>query len=175
MAMVFVGLWLLGNASVASAAEASKEAQLKAAFVFNFVRYTEWPASSFASTSAPVRLCAFSLSSDIGLALSGLANNRVGERLLEVRQVASQDDLSECHLAYFEEGAGARSKSLVMGATTPLLTIGEASEFARHGGVIGLVSRGKRLAFEVNLDAAKRAQLRLSSQLLALAQIVKDG
>lgn len=170
-------LLVIAMAAPAWSREVTKAAQLKAAFVFNFSRYTEWPAHAFASPQAALRLCAFSLDSDVGRALAALAGNPVRDRKIEVVELDSIESLPGCHLLYVESGTDAvrLPRILARSAGLPLLTIGEGSAFPQKGGVIGLVTRDKRLGFEVNLEAAKRAELRLSSQLLALARIVKEG
>ncbi|HEX5755163.1 MAG TPA: YfiR family protein [Arenimonas sp.] len=157
--------------------EATQAAQLKAAFVFNFSRYTEWPGHAFASPEAPLRLCLFSTDSEVGKALAALAGNPVRDRKIDVVKINSVDAVQDCHLLYVESGPDAVPMATIVARSTgvPLLTIGEGSTFPLQGGVIGLVTRDKRLGFEVNLEAAKRAELRLSSQLLALARIVKEG
>lgn len=154
----------------------SEAARLKAAFVFNFSRYTEWPDTAFASTEAALHLCVLRLDSDVGMALAALAGNRVRGREIKVLSVLRSEDLSNCHLLYFEPGVGSATLPVWLdaGKGRPLLTIGEGSGFASQGGMIGLVWQGARLGFEVNLAAARRAELRMSSQLLALARIVKE-
>lgn len=162
--------------SDATAAEPSKLAMTKAAFVLNFSKYTEWPASAFAAPESPITLCLWQSGSDVGTALLLLDGRNVRERRLQVRKVARKDGVAGCHILFVEQDMlaafAARADSNKVEA---LLTISDAQGFAQRGGVIELVPSDARLSFEVNLDAALRAQLRLSSQLLALARIVKDS
>lgn len=160
----------------AVAAEPSKLAMTKAAFVLNFGKYTEWPASAFAESDSPVELCLWKPGSDVGRALLKLDGRAVRDRRLQVRSVARNAAVAGCHILFIEQDMLAAFSARMDGFKgTALLTISDAKGFARHGGMIELVPSDARLGFEVNLDAALRADLRLSSQLLALARIVKDS
>lgn len=167
---------LIAMSDAAGAAEPSKLAMTKAAFVLNFGKYTEWPANAFVAPESPIELCLWKPGSDVGRALLKLDGRTVRDRRLQVRSVARDEAVAGCHILFVEQDMlaafNARTDSFRGSA---LLTISDAKGFAQHGGVIELVPSDVRLGFEVNLDAALRADLRLSSQLLALARIVKDS
>lgn len=169
-------LVLIAISGAAMSVEPSKLAMTKAAFVLNFGKYTEWPASAFVTPESPIELCLWKPGSDVGQALLKLDGRTVRDRRLQVRPVARDEAVSGCHILFVEQDMlaafSARADSLKGAA---LLTISDAKGFAQHGGMIELVPSDARLGFEVNLDAALRADLRLSSQLLALARIVKDA
>ncbi len=167
-------LTLLGGG--AGAQEPSKLALTKAAFVLNFSKYTEWPAHAFVATDSPIQLCILQLDSDIGRAMLKIDGKVVRERPVRVRPVDKDGDLSGCHILFVEQDTGKRlGNRLLESADSPMLTVGDAAGFASRGGMIELVPSANRLGFAVNLEAAERAELRLSSQLLALARIVKDS
>ena len=94
---------------------------------------------------------------------------------MKVMTLGSNDTLSVCHIAFVpftEVGHVARIVKGLKGAST--LTVGETDGFALKGGIINLMVEGKKLRFEVNLLAAERANLKISSKLLSLAKIVKE-
>lgn len=146
----------------------------KAAFVLNFSKFTEWPDAAFTAPDSALQLCLKNDVSEIGRALLMLDGRPVGARKVSVRHLNRNDSHEGCHILFVEQDALATFKAQVDGMSGyPLLTISDSKGFARHGGVIELVSSDTRLGFEVNLDAANHAGLRLSSQLLALARITK--
>lgn len=169
---LLAGLLLL--VAGAAQAEPSKLALTKAAFVFNFSKYTEWPARAFSADDSAISLCIFDAKSDVGQALSKIDGKQARERVVRVRVLAPGAAPAGCHILYFERSSHAAvSANLQALAGSPVLTVSDSEGFAALGGVIELVPSELRLGFEVNLHAAEQAELRLSSQLLALARTVK--
>ncbi|MBI2381400.1 MAG: YfiR family protein [Gammaproteobacteria bacterium] len=154
----------------------SQAARLKAAFIFNFTKYTDWPAASFAAADAPLWVCVLRTDSDMGQALQGITGRASKGRSLQLRRVDAGTDLKTCHVLFLErEPAMAQQHSLSRLGNAPVLTVGDAEGFAEQGGMIEFEASGQRLGFAINLDVAQRAGLRLSAQLLSLARIVKDS
>ena len=158
-----------------AAAEALTEAQVKAAYVYNFVKYVEWPAGAFATAQSPVVLC---VAAGDGLrgALAAIDGKLAQGRVLQLRRAVRADEFKACHILFVpeseERGAG---ELLRKAGSLPVLTVGEHDGFAAAGGVIGFVVRDDRVQFEINPDAAARADLKVSSRLLQLATIVRDA
>ena len=155
------------------AQDASGEYRLKAAFVYQFPQFVDWPDEAWHGAPA-VQLCVLQ-PNDFGSALDELTRGEsLNGRPLVVRQIARVADLDGCHLAF----AGARSDAtglLKAAATRPILTVGESDGFLRDGGVILLRVVNRRVRFEISTANARRAGLRISSQLLALATSVHGG
>jgi hypothetical protein len=157
------------------AAEALTEAQVKAAYVYNFVKYVEWPAGAFATAQSPVVLC---VAAGDGLrgAFAAIDGKQAQGRALQLRRTVRPDEFRSCHILFVPESEERAAGELLRKAgSLPVLTVGEHDGFAAAGGVIGFVVRDDRVAFEINPDAAARADLRVSSRLLQLATIVRDG
>lgn len=164
----------LGAASVV-AAEALTEAQVKAAYVYNFVKYVEWPAGAFTTAQSPVVLC---VAAGDGLrgALAAIDGKQAQGRVLQLRRAVRPEEFRSCHILFVPETEERRAGELLRKAgSLPVLTVGEHDGFAAAGGVIGFVVRDDRVQFEINPDAAARADLTLSSRLLQLATIVRDA
>lgn len=164
----------LGAASVV-AAEALTEAQVKAAYVYNFVKYVEWPAGAFATAQSPVVLC---VAAGDGLrgALAAIDGKQAQGRALQLRRAVRPDEFRSCHILFVPESEERVAGELLRKAgSLPVLTVGEHDGFAAAGGVIGFVVRDDRVQFEINPDAAARADLKVSSRLLQLATIVRDA
>ena len=145
---------------------------LKAAFLFNFAKFVEWPADS--GTSSPLTLCVLD-DSAVEDALGQLVNGGpVNGRM--VTRAKGARPLRSCHLLYVgdsDSGRAAATLDELKGA--PILTVGDGDAFARGAGMIGLFVEDGRMRFAINADAAQRAGLRLSSKLLNLAKIVKEA
>jgi hypothetical protein len=150
------------------------EVRLKGAFVFNFARFTEWPAGVIES-SRTVGACVVG-DVAVGRALASTVQGReVQGRTVTVLIDPATAALPGCHLLYV---TGADSVAILPALTavqhTPVLTISDVEGFARAGGMIQLHVEHARLGFRINIDAARCAGLSLSSRLLSLAEVV-DG
>lgn len=144
------------------------ENPLKAAFVFNFAKYVEWPES--ASGNGPLVACVAS-GDGLAAALSQFEGRMVGGRSFQVQRPATPADAGGCHLVVVAEAAGRRNVAWLRQLPAQgVLTVGDSEGFIDEGGMIGLVRSGDRLQFDINQPALQRAGLRASSQLLKLAR-----
>lgn len=174
-AAALLALGLLVAGPVADAAEALTESQVKAAYLYNFAKFVEWPAEAFTAAQAAFVLCVPG-TTGLGGALSGIDGKPVQGRPLQVRRNVRPDELKACHLLFVPESEEhATAEWLRRAGTLPVLTVGASEGFAAAGGVIGFVTGEERVQFEINPDAAGRVNLKISSQLLKLATIVHDA
>ncbi len=145
------------------------EYTVKAAFVYNFARFTEWPDAAFQDAGSPLHLCVLGQDPFDG-ALNTIAGKSVGSRELQVSYPIWASEVRDCHILFISQAAGSRLPEIVTYLDdSPVLTIGDSPDIARSGGIIGLENVENRIRFQVNLDAAHRSGLRLSSQILDLA------
>ena len=148
------------------------EAQIKAAFVLNFVRYVEWPERAFSSKDSPLTICLIGRD-DGAIALAPLDGRKAQDRPIKVRFDVGPDAAGSCHVAFISETESRRVPTLLRGVKgLPVLTVSDAEGFIDQGGAIGMVRGEQRLQFEVNRTAIERAQLKASSHLLKLARAV---
>ncbi len=145
------------------------EAQVKAAFVFNVMRYVDWPEGALPPGS-PLTVCRVG-AEELSRALSMLEGRQVGGREIRLRTV--DNDPAGCQVLVLPEGAGRSLLARVQGR--PVLTVGEGWDFLEDSGMVAMVVVDGKLAFGANLEEARRANLRLSAQLLKLARRVVDG
>jgi hypothetical protein len=161
---------LLGLSPSLSAQTTLTETQAKAAFILNFARYIEWPASAFASREAPVVACVVGRDT-LGPALSALEGRPVQGRPLKVRRGVVPDDTRGCHVVFIGEAEERRIVPVLRAlAGQPILTVSDTEHFIDIGGAIGIVAGDDRLQFEVNRTAIDQAQLKASANLLKLAR-----
>lgn len=149
------------------------EYAIKAAYLYNFAKYVEWPPGTFASTDAPLLIC-IAGDDPFGDALAALSGKMIENHPVEVRRLAVTTDLNPCQIVFVSRAEQGRFKALLAKlARQPILTVSDISDFAQAGGMIGLIEADQRIRFNINLNAARQAHLRLSSQLLKLATIVE--
>jgi hypothetical protein len=160
--------------SVARAQDVS-EPSLKAAFIFNFAKFTEWP-SDVRPATAPFNACV--LGDDaVGEALARSVNGRMlADRRVIVSRITIDGTLRSCQLLYLSSVAAAQVAVVINAVRgAPVLTISDADDFARLGGIAQLFVENGRTRFNFNLEEARQSHLQLSSKLLALAAHVIDA
>ena len=161
--------FLLAATCVPPCSAALSEVQMQAAYVFNFIKFVEWPADTV-KAGDKIRVC---MIGDDGLhaSLSAFNGRKAGEYELQIMpQSLDSDDLSACHVLYIDEREQRRVVSILKSlGDAPVLTVSDISGFAERGGSIGLLYRDNRMLFEVNLAATRKARLHLSGQMLNLA------
>lgn len=154
-------------------AQAVTQPALRAAFLYNFVKFTEWPNESLSTGS--LTLCVLDDSAVEGALSELVGNSTINGRAVTISRNASGARLRTCQLLYVGESTAGRASAILeelLGA--PVLTVSTGDEFVRLGGIVGLFLEDGRMRFAVNAEAAQRAGVRLSSKLLQLAKIFKD-
>src|SRR5579864_1634055 len=145
------------------------EYQVKAAFLFNFAKFVEWPPQSFKSASDPILICVAG-ANPFGRSLEeAIGGKSVDGRKLAIRPISDLNQASGCHIVFM--ASAPRKHALQDDALAGILTVGESEGFAAAGGVIEFKLDGGKIKLEINVDAAERRQLRISSKLLSLAKI----
>jgi hypothetical protein len=153
-----------------AAQQVSTEYRVKATYLFNFVKFVEWPAD--APTDA-IEFC-FAGARGVHDAVAAAANKQIGSRRVVVRSLAAGEAPTRCAVVYLDASESGRQRVLLDAAGSTSLTIGDSPDFTRAGGVIRLFTRDNRLRFVVNVENARRAGLRVSSNLLKLASSVES-
>jgi len=163
---------LLAVAGGARAAD-DLELKVKAAFLFNFAKFATWPPAKLSAADAPLYLCVDG-AGPIGRVLEDTVRGRtIDGHAIEVLQSARAEELRRCHVVYLATTEPARiAADLAALSSNGVLTVHEAPE-AQPGGVVRFfLSDGGRVRFEINVTAASREQLALSSKLLEVSQVV---
>ncbi len=149
------------------------EYQLKAAFVSKFPEFTEWPDTALDGRDT-IELC-IARPNPFGPALAELTNGQsLRGRKLSTREVESPRDIDSCQLLFIPNlSAPLRRAFLGRAAMLPVLTVGDYPAFLNEGGVVNLRIANGRVRFDVNVEASNRVGVRLGSQLLRLAAMVR--
>lgn len=171
MKRVLAAALLVGTLLPALAtAQQIPEYDLKAAYLYNFALFVEWPPED--APRAEISICVIG-HDPFGTALDALEGKPAHQRRIAVRRVTSLRAARECHVLYVgapEESRAAQIHAAVRGL--PVLTVGEAESGAESAAIVTLTRRNARIGFAINVGAAHQSRLRISSRLLRLAQEV---
>jgi hypothetical protein len=164
------------NAGVTDGAAAApaRECEIKAAFLYNFTKFVDWPPSTFPDSGAPIVIGVLG-DSPCAQALERLVKDRkVNGRKIVVRPIASAEDAKLTHLLFVGSAHEAQFAGLKPAIETlPVLTVGESPGFATLGGAVDFVPQGDNIRFEINIGAVERAGLKISAQLQKLATVIR--
>jgi hypothetical protein len=165
-----------GFTGAAAQSPGPTEYQVKAAFLFNFIKFVDWPVAAFSDSHAPFVVGVLGedpFGSSLNLIVSG---QLVRGRRITIRKYHFGDDLRPCHVLFVsasEQPRVAQVLASLQGAS--VLTVSDMPAFAGAGGVVQLFTQEDRVRFLVNASAAARANLQVSAKLLALAHVINDA
>lgn len=159
-----IALSISVTVAAAQAPEQSLEYQVQAAYLYNFVKFVEWPAGTL---GAAITVCTAG-NTPVAAALEQIVRDEVisGHRLA-VRQIEAPQPA--CNVLFVPHDVGA-GEYLRTARTAPVLTVGESPDFIAQGGIINFVRDAGMMRFEIDQEAARRARLQISSRLLRLAR-----
>ena len=146
------------------------EYQLKAAFLFNFAKFVEWPPGAFPEAKSPMIIGVLG-DNPFGAELERTIRDKiVNGRPLQIREFRSPAEARECHILFVSNSEKKRLPEVVESLRgTNVLTVGEAENFIESGGMISFVREGNKIRFQINDQAARGAGLKISSKLMNLA------
>ncbi|MFC3069371.1 YfiR family protein [Phenylobacterium soli] len=153
-------------------AAAQTEYQVKGAMLYNIARFVDWPQTRRGQTS--VQLCVLG-SDPFGPALDAFDGRPVGQGVLKIRRVTRTEETGLCNMLFIPGSEATRLPGVLAALHgRPVLTVSETPGAAERGAVLNLFLEQSRVRFEINIDAAQRSGLTISSQLLKLARITHD-
>ena len=162
--------WTSGMPGPAALAQSANESQVKAAFVYNFVKFVEWPSEAFSDNRAPLIIGVVgedSTTSAIDQTINGKTANG---RHLMVKRFPNFRAITYCHILFISSSQRDNVRQILAAISPAVLTIGETERFAQMGGIINFTIVDDKLRFEINATAAEKAGLRISAKLLHLAR-----
>ena len=150
------------------------EYQVKAAFLFNFAKFVEWPADTFKAGDDPITICVWGQDPFGGALEEVVRNKTVAGRPFVVHPISNTPQAAKCQIVFVTSSERKRVRSILDDLKgRGILTVGEAEDFTANGGVINFKLKDARVRIEIDTGAAERAKLRISSKLLSLAEIVR--
>jgi len=163
-----------GTYGFAQGREAS-EYQIKAAYLYNFAKFVEWPPEVLSRKDDPIRICIVGENPFGNYLNESTEEKTINGRKLLVRRLKAGESLRGCQVAFISSSERTHLRTILENVNrASVLTVGETEGFAALGGVINFTMEESRVRFEINVDAAERAGLKISSKLLSLAKIIKE-
>lgn len=175
--------WIVAAAVAASAlfvrpdARAqTPETEVRAAFLYNFTKFVEWPAAPGRKPDEPFRICVVAEPAFVRQVESIVQGESSGGRPLVVATPDTPESAAGCQLLYLAQTERQRGARLLTAVRDlPVLTVGDWPEFLDKGGAVRFVLEDRRVRFDISLAAAERAHLRVSSNLLRVARSVRQN
>lgn len=150
------------------------EYQVKAAFVYNFAKFVEWPPAAFKSAQDPIVICVLGENSFRNSLEEVIKGKVLDGRTFVVRPVSQHQLPCPCHILFVNASERKSFRSMVGDLKLAgVLTVGETPGFDAEGGIINFKLESGRIRFEINVKAAEQEKLHISSKLLSLAEIVQ--
>ncbi len=167
-------LLLTGSGREAAAqGSASNEYQLKAAFLYHFAQFVEWPPETYKDGTSPLTYCTLGGDPFEGGLEASLNGKTIMSRPIRVLHLKEASEGRGCQVVFLGVAdKKAVSATLAQLNGTPALTVGESANFAQAGGMIGFLLEDNKVRFEINVGVAEKARLKISARLLALAKTV---
>jgi hypothetical protein len=154
-----------------AAAQAPNEYTVKAAFLYNFALYTEWPPEAFRAPETPLNICVLAADQSEDVLKAALPGRRVKGREVVVRQLDGTGGVAGCHVLFMSASQTRRlGEVLEMIGSQPVLTVCDSAAAAERGCAIAFIVADSRVGFDINTASAAKARVVISSRVLALAR-----
>jgi hypothetical protein len=162
-----------GFGAMAADVEPSKEDQVKAAYIYNFIQFTEWPSSAFSGDSAPLTVAGVCNDSTSKAIEGALAGKSLGAHPIVYKRItADKVDKTSCQMLIISgDDLKAIDLAVAQSRQKSILTVGDNPEFCGLGGIIRFYKEDNFIRFEINVKEVEKINLRISSKLLKLAKI----
>ena len=174
---LFMMVMLYGFSAAALNTDADKnkhaEYKVKAAYLYNFAKFVEWPSEAFADPSLPLGICIIG-KDPFGDTLNSLKDKSARGRKLVISQYSESSELKDCHILFISPSEKNNLAGILeMIKDRHILTVSDMNKFTNRGGMINLKQVKSKLRLEINNEAALHSGLKMSSKLLKIAKIVK--
>jgi hypothetical protein len=166
-----------GRSQPAADTNPTYEYNVKAAYLYSFGRYVEWPDESLSRASNAFVIGVLG-DDPFGDGLDRIAKaKKTHDRQIVIRRFRSLDDYQPCHILFVPKSVAPEQQAAALQklGATPVLLVGESPGFAAQGGTINFYLDQDTVHFEINVQAAKRQQLSINAQLLRLARLLKGS
>jgi hypothetical protein len=157
-------------------AQSVREFEVKAALIYNFAQFVTWPDQAFSGPNAPFRICVLTDNPSTNVMERTFRGKSVRGRPIQIEQSGDIQGVMKCHILFVGQTMKDRMPEIMRAVgSREILTIGDMDRFAESGGIIGLYEENNKMRFEVNLGAARRAHLAISSKMLKAGKIVGNN
>lgn len=173
---VLCALLLLGGRDGSAQTGPAREYQVKAVFLFNFAQFVEWPRAAFAGASSPIVIGVLGENPFGAYLDETVRDEKVNNRPLEIQRYHRVDEIKTCHVLFITRSEANHVEQLLASLKDrSILVVGDSDDFVQRGGMIRLASAQNKLRLIINTDAAKAANLTISSKLLRAAELATSS
>lgn len=170
---LILSLFTCGAIFLNAQANTIKEYQVKAAFLFNFIKFVEWPETAFHEDHEPIIIGVLGEDPFGSYLKDVVIGEKIDDHPIVIQYYKSVKDIKECHILFISlDEVNKLSETISILKDKSVLTVSDASSFIQQGGMIRFITDKKKIRFQINPEAAKSANLTISSKLLRLAEIV---
>jgi hypothetical protein len=169
--LLVVAMLVSTRAHAENVPQGPSEYQVKAAFLYNFVKFVDWPATQ-ASQEGPIELCVLGKDPFGGALERVIEGKTVNGRPLAIRRISEITAAQSCHVLFVSASEAGRVSEITKAVHAwSVLTVSEIDRFSDRGGIITFLMEGQRVRFRINSKTASSAGLKISSKLLQLAVV----
>jgi len=167
-----ISVFVLPNAN----AQKYSEYEVKAAYLYNFIKFIQWPATAFETKDSEFVIGIYGYDPFKNTLKEVLANNTVQNRKLVIKYFKTPDEIKNCHLLFISDVDEEELSIIIKKINkTPVLTVGNnIKNFCLLGGIINFTKQDAKHRFVINNNQAVNANLKISSKLLFLAKTISD-
>jgi len=156
-----------------NAGASSADYKLKAAYIYQFTKFTNWPDASFDNNDSPIVICVLG-DNPFDETLDDFPSRSSQNRSLKVKYLITSEKVKDCHVVFVSQSLENNlNKILLTLKKHSVLSVSDIDDFAKRGGIIGFVKKQRRIGIEINVMASKNNGVMLSSKLLEVSTLVK--
>lgn len=172
--IVFVCMAILSDSSFASGTNDGTEYKLKAAYLYQFTKFTQWPDRRFTNRDSPIQICILG-TNPFGKSLDSFSSRASQGRTLSIKYLPSLHNVLSCHVVFISRSETKRLTQILRRIeNAPILSVSDINNFAQRGGIIGFVPKQRKVGLEINVGASRTSGIKISSKLLEVATLVQD-
>ena len=175
MIMLLMAAVVLGPIPARAQSEQAREYQIKAAFIYNFFKFVDWPEAPLSETPGTISICILGRDPFGGI-FAPIEGRSVKNKKLAIKRVSSPGEIGSCQILFICSSEQERLGP-ILAATCgkSILTVSDIKDFARRGGMVGFSSGKNTVHFAINFKASERSGLKMSSKLLEMATVIADA
>jgi len=173
--MLLMAVVVLGPMPARAQAEQAREYQIKAAFIYNFFKFIDWPETPLSDTPDTISICILG-KDPFGDIFAPIEGKTVKNKKLAIKRVSSPGEIGSCQILFVCPSEQERLGPILASTCgKSILTVSDIKDFARQGGMVGFFSAENTVGFAINLKATERSGLKMSSKLLEMATVIADA
>jgi hypothetical protein len=174
--LILLVLWSAVSSPLSAQSSVSKEYQIKAVFLFNFAQFVKWPDRVFTRSDEPFRIGILGDDPFDGFIDATVQGEKVDGHPLVIQRYASVADIKVCQILFISRSESEKMEGILSDLKGKnILTVADSEGFIKSGGIVLLSKEENKIRLQINLEAAKNANLSISSKILRLAEIVGPG